>query len=934
MTRPLIIIVLAATLLTVTIATGHPAPAVDLLSNGGFEWGDWEWRSVWGHRGHRVVSDVKHSGDHSMLFDRMGSIKSPAFEYHGGPIEVSGWYRLEDVVTGEAHYHNWWLTVNFLDSEGEGIKHRSVLSVDGTCPWTKFSNTVSAPEGTASIELSLSLHNTTGTAWVDDLQVRADAGLSITPDGATEQPHYTREILPQAHEVQYGESVPIWDVDENRARIRVHLGDNPCRGAQFGKERIDFRLVKCSRYIRFSRPELPDPTLVVVYLGHTDSPHIRQAAGRMNIELADLPAQGHIVRMQGDDVVRVLAAGADDKGVAYAAASLVQMIGYEDETLVLRRFNLTDWPNFLRRASSDYGPVSANFLARMVGYKMSMYAIQHRSWWELVEPDRMKGRSGTWRQRLEAMDEFRTSTGAIDLMMLVHIYVSGGRPPEMTGPVFDIAGEEHIQKLIEKLRWLYEMGIHTQMICVDDYTDRRNGEWDFKTQAERERFDSIGQAHGYLMGRLWEALEPECPHLRLSIVGAPYSTRHLSGRGVSRESGLEYLGDLAEAMPDEVAVVWTGPRVISPTITEEDWREYESFIPGQALYIWDNNQGRNIIADYDVDYYPGIEEDSAWSLMYQNAHFVGWPHTTAAALSANDYMWDVQDYDADEIHERACHNAWGELDYADVKLINETFPKAKELMGNPAKNKEELLTMVGRIYDAVERLQKAGVPMRVPKRHMASNGIAPDMPDRLESIPHATVPSIETDITLDGKLTEAAWDQAVALGPLVPNSGEEPGEDFYETMVRLFCGGDALYVAYECHHEGTELFEHENVGKKDANIFFNSDTAEIFLGPEIGRGTYAHIVADHTNTHFDEMRGNGGGSWDADWQAVVDKKKGVWTIEFRLPYAELGVEPPERGDVAIANFCRSFGQKGQLSCWSPTYGSFHNWPFFGRLVFE
>ena len=41
------------------------------------------------------------------------------------------------------------------------------------------------------------------------------------------------------------------------------------------------------------------------------------------------------------------------------------------------------------------------------------------------------------------------------------------------------------------------------------------------------------------------------------------------------------------------------------------------------------------------------------------------------------------------------------------------------------------------------------------------------------------------------------------------------------------------------------------------------------------------------------------------------------------------------GDKWRANICRAFAQeKDQMSLWARTYGSFHNWPFFGLLEFE
>ncbi|MGD9496230.1 MAG: hypothetical protein AB7Y46_07965 [Armatimonadota bacterium] len=163
----------------------------------------------------------------------------------------------------------------------------------------------------------------------------------------------------------------------------------------------------------------------------------------------------------------------------------------------------------------------------------------------------------------------------------------------------------------------------------------------------------------------------------------------------------------------------------------------------------------------------------------------------------------------------------------------------------------------------------------------------------------------------------------------------DPGEplgDYFPTQVRLACDDDALYVACCCEHAGVVLYSHENEGRRDGSIFFNSDTIELFLGPDTGAQQYVHLAVDHTNTQYHEHRPEGGVNWDADWHSAVAKHEGVWRLELAIPFAELGFGAPSRVERRRANLCRSFGQQGQLSCWAPTWGSFHNFLFFGRLT--
>jgi len=166
-----------------TMASALTAPKPPLLTNGGFEHGNWEWHSAWGHQGHQVVGTRAHSGEKCMYFSGPGAIKTLRYKYEDGPIEVTGWYKLQEVVPGDRPYWNWWLRVNFYDSEGAHIKHVSILNTEGTNDWRRFAYCLhSAPEGTRAIELVVSLHNCPGEAWVDDLQVRAAARPDVLAD--------------------------------------------------------------------------------------------------------------------------------------------------------------------------------------------------------------------------------------------------------------------------------------------------------------------------------------------------------------------------------------------------------------------------------------------------------------------------------------------------------------------------------------------------------------------------------------------------------------------------------------------------------------------------------------------------------------------------------------------------------------------------------
>ena len=227
--------------------------------------------------------------------------------------------------------------------------------------------------------------------------------------------------------------------------------------------------------------------------------------------------------------------------------------------------------------------------------------------------------------------------------------------------------------------------------------------------------------------------------------------------------------------------------------------------------------------------------------------------------------------------------------------------------------------------------------MSVPKRQMSSAGVVPTITQRFERIPTARVPRVSQPPTLDGRLDDASWQRAPVLTAFEHYANTETQQaegDLFPTECRLVHDGEALYIGFTCHHEGIELRQHGDIGRRDAPVYFASDAVEIFLDPTPADRAFAHLAVDHTNTMFDEMPA-GKASYDGDWQAATAKDDGIWHVELRIPFAELNTSAPQPGERWKANFCRSFAQHNrELSSWAPIYGSFHNWPFFGWLEFE
>jgi hyaluronoglucosaminidase len=89
-----------------------------------------------------------------------------------------------------------------------------------------------------------------------------------------------------------------------------------------------------------------------------------------------------------------------------------------------------------------------------------------------------------------------------------------------------------------------------------------------------------GKAHALFCNRFLARLRQTDPGAQLIFCPAPYATSMIKGN----ES---YLPELAKELHRDVYLFWTGPEVVSATITREDADQYRKLC-GHRLILWDN----------------------------------------------------------------------------------------------------------------------------------------------------------------------------------------------------------------------------------------------------------------------------------------------------------------------------------------------------------
>lgn len=149
-------------------------------------------------------------------------------------------------------------------------------------------------------------------------------------------------------------------------------------------------------------------------------------------------------------------------------------------------------------------------------------------------------------------------------------------PSLAPGLSYNYTSEEDYQLLLEKCRLYFSMDVHHIALLMDDI--------DLSLPSHsQEAFSSLGEAHGKLLARLLRDLISECEDLILWFCPSVYSDQFVSGKAID----CQYIKDLHEHMPDEVTLMWTGPKIISENINQENCGEISALF-NRNIVFWDN----------------------------------------------------------------------------------------------------------------------------------------------------------------------------------------------------------------------------------------------------------------------------------------------------------------------------------------------------------
>ncbi|MBM3957816.1 MAG: hypothetical protein FJ313_07180, partial [Gemmatimonadetes bacterium] len=193
----------------------------------------------------------------------------------------------------------------------------------------------------------------------------------------------------------------------------------------------------------------------------------------------------------------------------------------------------------------------------------------------------------------------------------------------------------------------------------------------------------------------------------------------------------------------------------------------------------------------------------------------------------------------------------------------------------------------------------------------------------VDKIPTAKCGRTGAPPTIDGKLNDACWKAAPAIGSFIDIDKRTPSK--WPTTVRLLYDETNLYAAFECSESEPATILAQV--REDGGEVWQDDSVELFFDPDGDLQRYEQFVANVLGARNRKS---------PEWQVRTSRNEAGWIVEMSIPLA--GIGQPQPGDVWVFDACRTRPARPQAplehSSWAPTEGTFHQPAKWGLLVFE
>ncbi len=404
---------------------------------------------------------------------------------------------------------------------------------------------------------------------------------------------------------------------------------------------------------------------MIILGGPRETPASTDALRALNVAGPEsLPGQGYVLAAGHDERgrSRIVLSGVDGTGTFYAVQSLRQLLVSKGSRVTVGGVQVRDWPGYQVRGGMEsfYGPVwsqedrrsQIEFLAR---HKMNQYFYgpaddlrTGSNWGSLYEP-----------AELALMKEI------VDLSKSRHVDFVYRISPE--APMAPSKGICHVReadraKLLARFEQMWEIGVRSYVIAWDDVSGN------FACQEDRDAYRGDRSPLAVAQAEVTNFMQKEF------IEKHPGASRMVA---VPTEywgmTKTPYTDRFDELLSTEVDLYWTGPAVVSPSITEADLQAAQAVWSRHRIMLWDNYP----VNDYSTNRLllgPLTNRDAGMADKTIGISFnelVGFQDASQIALGTQaDYAWNPVAYDAERSWTHTLQILGGDA-YEELRLFAE-----------------------------------------------------------------------------------------------------------------------------------------------------------------------------------------------------------------------------------------------------------------------
>ncbi|MCX6376557.1 MAG: beta-N-acetylglucosaminidase domain-containing protein, partial [Armatimonadetes bacterium] len=240
--------------------------------------------------------------------------------------------------------------------------------------------------------------------------------------------------------------------------------------------------------------------------------------------------------------------------------------------------DIEDWPCFKLRILPYAAWAGPEYLEWLAENKLNVGGIHYpigKEWRKLPED---------YLNKSDAACRFARETGAIDVIQYLNPYVTY----PVSSPAINLLNQADIDELVASFDRFLSSGGRMISLCTDDFFRM--------TDEEKKRFETHSEAQAFLVNQVYAPLKKKHPRMTMIFCPQWYAgvlqdrEKHVEmseqTKNFSKDLGRHYYY-LCSHIPKDILVFWTGARVRSHEVTEEQLNSFTK-IAGRKPFYWDN----------------------------------------------------------------------------------------------------------------------------------------------------------------------------------------------------------------------------------------------------------------------------------------------------------------------------------------------------------